>query len=46
MAKWKAAGSRAKAKNPKARGAIPCIIFLASGMILLMLLFYAILKSG
>jgi hypothetical protein len=47
MAKFKPvrAGSR-KAKGPKARGAIPCIVFLVSLMALLMLLFSSILSQS
>ena len=45
MAKFKPARGK-KAPRPKARGAIPCIIFLISGMALLILLFYAILKPS
>jgi len=44
MAKFKPA--KAKKKAPPARGAVPCIILLISGMALLFLLFWSILKSG
>jgi hypothetical protein len=44
MARFKPA--KAKKKAPPSRGAIPCIILLISGMALLSLLFWAILKSG
>lgn len=44
MAKFKPAkGKRAAA--PKARGAVPCIVFLVSGMSLLLLLFYYMLSA-
>ncbi len=46
MAKFKPARPKAKAKAPKARGAVPCILFLLLGMTLLLLLFYAILKPS
>lgn len=45
MAKFKPARGK-KAAPKKARGAIPCIIVLISGMALLILLFYAILKPS
>ena len=45
MAKFKLAGSRKKSKGAKARGAIPCAIFLISAMALLALLFYSMLKK-
>lgn len=45
MAKFKLAGARKKSKGSKAKGAIPCVIFLISGMALLALLFYSILKK-
>jgi hypothetical protein len=44
MAKFKLAKARKKAAP--ARGAVPCIILLISGMALLSLLFWGILKSG
>jgi len=44
MAKFKPAKSGKKA--PKARGMIPCLILLVSGMLLLSLLFWALLRSG
>ncbi len=44
MAKFRPA--RGKRKQPGMRGAIPCIVFLLSGMALLMLLFYSILRSS
>lgn len=44
MAKFKPARS---AKKPsKTRGMIPCLILLLSGMVLLSLLFWAMLRSG
>ena len=45
MAKFKLAGARKKSKGTKARGAIPCVIFLISAMALLALLFYSMLKK-
>ena len=44
MAKFKLAKTSRKA--PKARGMIPCLILLLSGMVLLSLLFWALLRSG
>jgi hypothetical protein len=44
MAKYKPAGSKKKKKSNL--GAIPCLLLLVSGIILLSLLFYAILKSA
>jgi hypothetical protein len=44
MAKFKAARP-GKKKPSQSRGALPCIVFLISGMALLMLLFYSILRT-
>jgi hypothetical protein len=44
MAKFKPARS-GKKKTSEVRGAIPCIVFLISGMALLILLFYSILRT-
>ncbi len=44
MAKIKPA--RGKKKEKSSLGAIPCLLLLVSGMALLTLLFYAILKSA
>jgi len=44
MAKYRPA--RSGKKTPKARGMIPCLILLVSGMILLSLLFWAVMRSG
>lgn len=44
MAKFKPVRKK-EAKTP-ARGAIPCVILVLSGMALLMLLFFAMLKSS
>jgi hypothetical protein len=44
MAKYRLAKSRKQAR-PSARGAVPCIILIITGMALLFFLFYAILKS-
>ena len=44
MAKFKPART-GKKKATSARGAIPCIVFLISGMALLILLFYSILRT-
>ena len=38
--------AKGKSKEKSARGAIPCLILLLSGMALITLLFYAILKSS
>jgi hypothetical protein len=46
MSKYRPAGSKAKSAGPRKRGAVPCIIFLAALMALLMLLFYGILKGS
>jgi hypothetical protein len=45
MAKFKAAGSRKKATASNAR-AIPCVIVIAGIFVVVLLLFYALLKSG
>jgi hypothetical protein len=44
MGKFKPARKK-KSKPTKPGGAIPCVIVLLSGIVLLSLLFYAILKS-
>lgn len=44
MAKFKPA--KAGKKKPKRQGMIPCLILLISGMVLVSLLFWAMLKSG
>ena len=45
MAKFKAAGKKkAAAKRPG--GAIPCIILVVMGIVLMSLLFYAMLKTA
>ena len=43
MAKFKPA--RGKQAPPSARGAIPCAILIVTGMLLVALLFYSVLKS-
>ncbi|MCC6857670.1 MAG: hypothetical protein IT158_03870 [Bryobacterales bacterium] len=43
MAKFKPAGKKKKDTAPK--GGVPCVIFLISGMILFLLLLYAVMKS-
>jgi hypothetical protein len=45
MAKFKVARGKAKAKEPRARGLIPCLILLITAFVLINLLFYAMLKS-
>ena len=45
MAKFKPA-KPGKKKESKIQGAIPCLILLVSGILLLSLLFYGMLKSG
>jgi hypothetical protein len=45
MAKFKLA-RKGKTKEAPSRGAIPCLILLVSGIALLSLLFYAILRSA
>jgi hypothetical protein len=44
MAKFKPV--RQKAKKAPAPGAVPCVILILTGMILLSLLFYFVLRSG
>ena len=44
MAKFKPA--RSVKKTPKSMGWIPCLILLLSGMALVSLLFWALLRSG
>lgn len=44
MGKFKPAGK--KTKPPPRPGAVPCVILVISGMVLLSLLFYSILKSA
>ena len=46
MAKFKPVRAGGKKKAPKARGAIPCIVFLVSLMALLILLFTSILSQS
>ena len=46
MAKLKLAGKKKKATAARPGGAIPCIVFVVLGSILMSLLFYAMLKSG
>jgi len=43
MAKFKLAGRKKKATAP--RGGVPCVILLVSGMILFLMLLYAVMKS-
>jgi len=45
MGKFKPAGTRKKTAGP-ARGGLPCIILLVSGMALLLVLFYMVMKSS
>jgi hypothetical protein len=45
MAKFKATRGKAKAKEKKTRGLIPCLILVISAIVLVNLLFYAMLKS-
>ena len=45
MAKFKPAGKKKKTANPRP-GAIPCILVVVLGIVLISLLFYAILRSG
>ncbi len=45
MAKLKLAGKKKK-RAPGPGGAVPCIVLIVSGILLLTLLFYAILKSS
>ena len=45
MAKLKLAGKKKPAER-SARSAIPCAILIVSGIVLLSLLFYAVLKSS
>ncbi|MCE5308929.1 MAG: hypothetical protein LLG20_14925 [Acidobacteriales bacterium] len=44
MAKFKPVQAKKKKAGPATSG-IPCIILLISGMVLLLLLFYAVVKS-
>ena len=46
MAKFKLAKGKSKTTASGARSGIPCVILLVSGMVLVSLLFYAILKSS
>ncbi len=47
MVKFKPVRDKKKKKTPGGlRAAIPCLVFLLSAMALLMLLFYAILRSS
>lgn len=45
MAKFKVAGKK-KSAPKRPGGAIPCIIIVVMGIVLMSLLFYAILRSG
>ncbi len=45
MAKFKPAKGKRSAAAPKARGAVPCIVFLLSAMALLLLLFYYMVSA-
>jgi hypothetical protein len=45
MAKFKAARGKDARKAPS-RGAIPCVILILAGIVLLGMLFYSILKSS
>lgn len=45
MAKLKPVRGKKK-KGTRPQGAVPCVIFLISGMILLLLLLYAVMKSS
>ncbi len=44
MAKFKA--PRAKAKRSSARSAIPCLVLVVTGMLLVFLLFWAMIRSA
>jgi len=44
MAKFKPAHAKKKAAGPP-RSGVPCIILLIFGMVLILLLFYAVVKS-
>jgi hypothetical protein len=46
MARFKLVKGKSKTAVPGARGGVPCVILLVSGMFLVSLLFYAILKSS
>jgi len=46
MAKLKAAGSTKKTPGKSARSAIPCLILVILGIVLMCLLFYISLSSG
>ena len=46
MAKIKPAGKKKKASSRVPGGAVPCLVFLVLGFVLISLLFYAILKSA
>ena len=45
MGKYKPARGKAK-KESSSRGAVPCVILLIAGMLLLFVLFYSMMKSG
>ena len=44
MAKFKAIRAKKKSAGPVKSG-VPCIILMVAGMVLLLLLFYAVMKS-
>jgi len=44
MAKFKPVQAKKKAAGPS-RSGVPCIILLISGMVLILMLFYAVVKS-
>lgn len=44
MAKFKAIREKKKSAGP-AKSGVPCIILMVAGMVLLLLLFYAVMKS-
>ncbi|HXG34024.1 MAG TPA: hypothetical protein VNJ11_11705 [Bryobacteraceae bacterium] len=46
MGKFKPAKPKKRTKPSSAVGAIPCLVLLVTGIVLLSLLFYSILKSG
>ena len=46
VAKFKPVGSKKPKPAQSARGFIPCMVVLVVGFVLLVLLFYAVMKSG
>lgn len=46
MGKFRPAKPKKRTKPSSAVGAIPCLVLLVTGIVLLSLLFYSILKSG